>query len=512
MKKLLAALLALTLCVVLWVPTASAVNGTAAISASPASVDPGANFTVTVKVSGASLAVLYGTVTYDSNVVEFVSGDGAAGASGSVTIAKWNTNGTGSSSVDCTMTFTAKAAGSSSLTFQPGLMKTESGETVNVGNASTTVTVKATAELSGNANLASLKASSGTLSPAFSPNTTSYTVTVPNAVDRVYISAKAQESGAKVADSGSGAQTLPVGTTTRVITVTAPNGATKKYTVKITRQAADGETVSQPPASSEEALPVRPEVTVSVDGKTMTVVENLTGIEIPAGFAADVLTINDNSVVCVRNAAKVPLLYLSDGESAGFYVYDSETITFTPLETISMNGVSYLALEKPRNVSLPQGFVAREVTLGEKTLSGWRSQTDKDYYLLYLCGPGTYKGFYLYDSAEGTLQRYAALSDKAASTSAKDKETLAGPAAFAAQYWLPLAIGAGVIVFGLALALILVAAHKKKGARPQTAEEGEDEFDLDGMTFDFEVEAPQASAPVEENEGSAEPSKDHPEE
>lgn len=510
MKRLIAALTALALGVLLWVPIAAAADATSNVSV-PASVASGATFTVTVKVSGSGstkIGSMEGYVEYDASKIEFVSGSGANGTGGSVKLSAYDSNGTGSASLSCTMTFTAKAAGSSTITFRPTEVVDENFQPVNTSNASASVTVNAPAELSGNANLSSLKASSGTLSPAFSPNTTSYTVTVPNSVEHVYLSAKAQASGADIKDSGSGAQTLPVGTTTRVITVTAPNGATKKYTVKITRQAADGETVSQPPASSEEALPVRPEVTVSVEGKTMIVVEDLTDVEIPAGFTADVLTINDNSVVCVCNAAKVPLLYLSDGESAGFYVYDSETITFIPLETISVNGVSYLVLTKPRNAALPQGFVAGEVTLGEKALSGWRSQTDKDYYLLYLCGPGTYKGFYLYDSAEGTLQRYAALSDKAASTSAKDKETLAGPAAFAAQYWLPLAIGAGVIVFGLALALILVAAHKKKGARTQAAESEEAYLDdLDSMTFDFETQAPAG-----DSQAPAEPSEDRPEE
>lgn len=499
MKRILirvgALLAALTLGVTLWVPGASAASATSNVSVSPSSVDPGANFTVTVRVSGNALGSVEGYLTYDASKVEFVSGAGANGAGGSVKLSAYDNNGNGSSSLSCTMTFTAKAAGSTAMSFKPSeVTAVENGQVVEISasSASATVTVKAPAALSGNANLSSLKPSQGTLSPAFSPNTTSYTVTVPNSVEHVYLSAKPQEAGATQADSGSGTQVLPVGTTTRVITVTAPNGATKKYTVKITRQPAEGQTVSETPVSSaEELVPVRNEVTVSVDGRTMTVVEDLTDVEIPAGFEQDFQAINDNSVVCVRNAAGIPLLYLIDDAGAGFYVYDSETISFTPFDTITIKGVPYLLLEKPRNIALPKGFAAAEVAVGERTLSGWRSEEDEAYCLLYLCGPGEYKGFYLYDSVEETAMRYAPVGAAAAVAPVeKEEQPLNGPAAFFAAYWLYAVAGAGAVILGLTLALILVAVKKRKAPSQQKNEAEKDDFldDLDGMIFDFEPE------------------------
>ena len=97
---------------------------------------------------------------------------------------------------------------------------------LNTPSASTSITVSSPVVLSGNANLSSLKVSSGTLSPAFSANTTNYSVTVPNNVTSVTISAVTAEKDAKTSISGK--NSLSVGTNTRVITVTAPNGATKK--------------------------------------------------------------------------------------------------------------------------------------------------------------------------------------------------------------------------------------------------------------------------------------------
>ena len=119
MKRLIAVFAALTLCVVLLMPTASAANGSANVSVSPATVDPGANFTVTVKVSGTALGAIEGYVEYDSSKIEFVSGSGANGTGGSVKLSAYDQNGTGAASLSCSMTFTAKAAGSSSITFRP---------------------------------------------------------------------------------------------------------------------------------------------------------------------------------------------------------------------------------------------------------------------------------------------------------------------------------------------------------------------------------------------------------
>jgi hypothetical protein len=89
------------------------------------------------------------------------------------------------------------------------------------------------APLSGNAKLSSLSCSNASLSPAFSPDTTSYSATVPYSVSSLSLSYKTQEGDARVSVSGN---SLSVGSNAVTITVTAPNGATKKYVIYVTRQ------------------------------------------------------------------------------------------------------------------------------------------------------------------------------------------------------------------------------------------------------------------------------------
>ena len=504
-KHLLALLGALALTVGLWIPSALAADAASAVSVSASSVNVGSTFTVTVKVSGSSIGSIEGMLTYDANVVEFVSGNGANGNGGTVKVSLWDTTGNGVSALTSTMTFTAKAAGSTSLAFTPSEVTNGNLENISADGASANVSVTSPTPLSANANLASLKISVGTLSPAFSANTTSYSVTVENSVTKLTLSAVPQDKDAKVSVSGS--DTLKVGSNTRTITVTAPNGTTKKYTVRITRKAAEGAPPPSQSVSSEEPIPVVEPVQVKVGGQTMTVIEDLTDIEIPAGFSPSEQTLNDNVVFCLRNKAGIPLLYLKGEETSGFYVYDNEKIAFTPYAPFVLGGVAYLPLEKPRNLALPHDFAAAELTIGETVFpAAWQSQTDADFYLLYLCGPDTYVGFYQYDSVEGTLQRYVTAKTEDTASPLPETPALTGVAAFIGEHWLPLTVAVGVILLGLTLALVLVAVKKGGSAKaepaPQEQEPEEDLFeDLDGIVFDFEnPESPEPSAEEQHKE------------
>ena len=98
--------------------------------------------------------------------------------------------------------------------------------TVDAGSARWSASVSA--PLSANANLASLSCANAELSPTFSAGTTQYSVTVPYDVTSLRLSAAAEDSGAKVSTSGND---LSVGANTVTITVTAPSGAVKRYTI-----------------------------------------------------------------------------------------------------------------------------------------------------------------------------------------------------------------------------------------------------------------------------------------
>jgi mannan endo-1,4-beta-mannosidase len=89
--------------------------------------------------------------------------------------------------------------------------------------------------LSVNADLSALTVDGGTLSPAFDAATTAYTVSVPNSVKTVTVSGTAADSNATVSGIVTLSELVAGTPQTATITVTAPSGATKVYTVEVTR-------------------------------------------------------------------------------------------------------------------------------------------------------------------------------------------------------------------------------------------------------------------------------------
>lgn len=488
MKKVFSKIISL-ICIIAIVTSfcvieASAANATSAISASPSSVTIGKNFTVTLKVTCASIGSVEGNITYDSSIVEFVSGSDAAGTAGTLRLSKFASSD-GIGSFTFSLTFKTLKAGSSAIKFTPTEVATFSTEVVSCPSASTTVTVKSQAALSSNANLKSLKVSSGTLSPAFSPNTVNYSVTVPNTVTTLTMSATVADSSATLSVGGS--KNLKVGKNVRTVTVRAANGATKTYTINITRQQGEG-TTSEPPATSEPPVTSEPpssKVSVTVDGKSMTVIEDLSEVNIPAGFSVDEVTINDMAVICVKNTAGVTMLYLNDGETNAFYIYDSENISFTKYRTITVKGATYLLVDKPRNTAVPSGFSATNVTINETEVSAWKADGKefKDFYLIYVSSESGNLGFYLYDAAEDTITRYVDFdnTDKSVGTTPEEIKP------FYTEYTFYIIIALSAIVVGLVIALIVVIVNKQGSSDAKAVSEQTND-DLDSINFEFDDE------------------------
>jgi hypothetical protein len=108
-----------------------------------------------------------------------------------------------------------------------------------------TITVNRAAPASDN-NLAELTVTGGPLVPDFAPSTTDYTVAVPFSVDSVIVSATKSDPNAVMSGSvnaGSGQATgqatidlpIPLLPTPVTLTVMAPNGVSKTYSIVITR-------------------------------------------------------------------------------------------------------------------------------------------------------------------------------------------------------------------------------------------------------------------------------------
>ena len=412
MKKLLCLALSVLLALGLLggLPVAAAGSVTAAVSSSAVTV--GDSVTVTLKYAGeAGVGSMDASLQYNTQVFEYVSCSGATanGSAGMVTISYFCLEVEAPKTLTVTLTFKAIAAGSGDFVIDTRMSDDSDNQ---LGDLKKTLTVSATnPTLSGDANLSSLKPSKGTLTPKFDKNTTEYTITVDYTVTSLTLSATTSHADAKTSISGKNA--LEVGKNTRVVTVTAPNGSTKKYTVVITREkqktttsgsttGTTGTTTTAPPADALE---------VEVDGVLMTVSDTQPKVDAPSGFKWDNVTVNGVEVPAAKNETTgMVLLYLTDKEreKSAFYIYDSAAEAFTLFRQMTVAGGTYILHPLPESETAPLGAVPGTITYEEGTITAYVYEDPAlaDYAILWVTAADGHTGLYTYDRRDGSLQRY----------------------------------------------------------------------------------------------------------
>ncbi len=176
--------------------------------------DKEAAFTLTSAAAVGTMYKVYDAVT-DGTVVSGVS----AAASGST----------------LTLTFTGDAPTADTTYY---ISATESGK---AESTRTPVTVKAYTK-SSDATLSDLTITGGTLSPAFDSDTAEYAVSVGYSVTSVTVTPTVNDTGKATVTVNGGVASQPVsldvGANTITVKVTAENGATKNYTITVTRAVA----------------------------------------------------------------------------------------------------------------------------------------------------------------------------------------------------------------------------------------------------------------------------------
>ena len=487
---LLAALLLATL------PLTASAAATATIAFSSSSLKPGDTLTVTVTFSGDTVGAVDASLSYDSAVLQFVSGDSASGGGGVLRIAAYASSE--GSSLRVSLTFKALAAGSS--TIQITNSSVYAWDESLIGNPTAGATVRVTdVSLSQNADLKSLRLSAGTLSPSFSAGTTAYRVNVANSVSSLTISAVAADSDATVRVSGSSA--LPEGTSTRTITVTAPGGATKTYTLTITRAAATtaasasgSTTTAEPTETSPTVDPTESDepLTLTYEGKLYTVATDLSNISLPEGYTVAEIVCGDRTVpAAVSSNGAIQLLWLISPDApstvdpdateptaegtdttpvGSFFVYNAEEDLLFPYRPFETANGTFL-LRPIDGADADSSLTAARWDLDGQTVDVWTfPQPERsDFCVFYAIDPEGHSGFYCYDTVQKTAQRYVAVpvaapadatTAPAAASSAHTGGTLFG----ISIGWF---VAGGLLLVCIALIVLLVVFRRRSLAPPR---------------------------------------------
>ena len=241
-KRISSVLAGLLAALLLWGLAPVTAEAAGASFSGSGSVRAGDSVTVTFTVSGSNIQGITAVLHYDSSALTLTGTRQLVGSSWSVDMSGGNLLAydqslsnpiTGSAAV-LAVTFQVKsgvAAGTRVSATITDIVATDGNSDQSLNDASWAASVAAPP--SGNANLAGLSCGDYALSPAFSAGTTEYSVTVPYDVSRLPLDYRAADGGADVSVSGN---QLSVGVNTVVLTVTAANGATRRYTISVTRQ------------------------------------------------------------------------------------------------------------------------------------------------------------------------------------------------------------------------------------------------------------------------------------
>ena len=359
--------------------------------------DVGDTVTVTVKYNsgGQKLYSFQGSITYDSSVMEYVSGGGSS-SGGTVNIV--DTNLSGETNITYKITFKAIASGDNYFVFKgagsDGEKKYDAsaGAPANVKKEkSEKDSSKTESDKSSNANLSSLKVNEGKLNPEFKSSVTEYTVQVDEDVSKLTVTASAAHGKATVI--GAGTFDLEKGDNQRTVTVTAEDGSKKSYTINIKRK-----------GKKED----KKTFNITVGSISCRIVNKISAKFIPENYDVIKTDFNETKVETLSDRNGKYILYyvreLSNNDL--FLAQKDENGEFEKVDYLNFDNKLYILEDLQENLVAPAGYVESQCSIDDKTVSAYAfaDENMSDFYIIYAYCDGE-SGFYRYDSEFKTMQR-----------------------------------------------------------------------------------------------------------
>lgn len=234
LNKIIFVLLAVVFILILMTIKSNAAS--ISISTSKSSVSPGGTFTVTVSVNGGAGKVSTTVSNGSGGKTEFLDNSSysftcTAGSSGSVTI-----SASGSIADYDTETESTKSASRTVKIVKPTTNQSSGGSSSTGGTSTqrpTTPTVQEKPKSTDN-TLSALSIKEGAITPEFKKDVKEYALTIPYETTEVNVTATPNDSRATAKVEGN--KDLKEGENTVTVKVTAEDGSTSSYIIKVTRK------------------------------------------------------------------------------------------------------------------------------------------------------------------------------------------------------------------------------------------------------------------------------------
>lgn len=271
-------------------------------------------------------------------------------------------------------------------------------------------------------SLSSLTLSEGTLSPSFQYNVVNYKASVGSGTNSIEVQAKTSNEKASI-QSGTGTYDLKEGSNTIKVVVQAENGNLATYTVQVTKEAGSGTTGTDGSQSGEsdtdgaadtpdEGSSETPAVVTGADG--YTVADSIPESVIPADFTQTTVSyLEEDRPALQYDKGEVTLLYMVNEENEGMlFLYDGQAVY--PFIKLSAQDKYLILLPVPAEAALGENYTSAELAIDNKNVpSAYQDaaavSAAPDFYQVYGINSDGVTGWYQYDSAEGTYQRYQAI-------------------------------------------------------------------------------------------------------
>lgn len=467
-RKCICGFMAAVFCFMLFQYDVKAETAQISINTSATTCEVGTTVTVELNISASATIMAYDMVlTYNKDILEFVSAsnDGSGGGGKLMWIAR--TEG------KQTVTFKTKAVGKADIKASFTKIGVGSDTKPQRTDGSCSITVNPKYVASSNNNLASLTVGGATLSPAFNAATTTYSCNVAANISTLVVTAKQADSKAKVAVAGN--TNLKYGRNEIVVTVTAENGAVKKYLIVCNRATPPAEQTTAAPSQSATVVE-NPKVIVN-DVIYRVIINPAAAL--PTDFTAQDLDYKGTMVKGGYNPKNnMYLMYLeTEGENktGAFYVFDAEKDTFTKFVSVNNVANTYVVMPFESADKQPAGFVTRRMVVGGNEIDVYVDGENGVYGIFYAMDSEGNMGWYRYCSADGTVQKYI-LQDNGNEPESESSDIIrpsGGLASHENGVWKSIAIVSMAVALAFLIAVIVLAVKSKKG---QAATEPEEEF------------------------------------
>ena len=255
-------------------------------------------------------------------------------------------------------------------------------------------------------------------------------------------------------------------------------------------KADDGSTEIE--VNGSESTGAATDVTVNVNGTDYNFSEEFATSAIPIGYSETTKTFNGEEHKFVANEAGVTLGYLVDASGEGkFFLYNEDDSTFAPYTELKISDTtSIILLADNGGAKLPDSYQEGELTVADQTYPYWANPENDRYDLLYAVNTRTgEKGFYQYDSQDGT---YQSVDVQTTDSTKKEAKGIVGKLeSLVKEHPIVLLAGGALIVVVLLVLMIMFAV--KLVHRNQELDDLYDEYDIPFEDEDEEDDEPVAA-------------------